>query len=117
MKESLKVLQEAALLQEKKSGDYQNPNSRVRQADYYPHGIATILDIMHGKMLRLYSVLEAMESDPNYSPNFESLEDSGIDLCNYASFLVAYLRGGIDGQNPNKDFLNRQVPTNKITGV
>ena len=37
MKESLKVLQTAAEIQNKKSNDYQNPNSRIRQADYYQH--------------------------------------------------------------------------------
>ncbi len=107
MKESLKVLQECAELQTKKSNDYQNPNSRIKQSDYYPRGVASILDIIQAKTLRLYSVIEAMESDPEYNPNFESIEDSGKDLINYASFLVAYARGGIEGQSDDKDFLNR----------
>jgi len=34
MKESLKVLKKAAEIQTQKSNDYQNPNSRIRQADY-----------------------------------------------------------------------------------
>jgi hypothetical protein len=106
-KESIKVLRECAELQTAKSRDYQNPNSRIKQADYYPRGIASILDIIYAKTLRMYSVLEAMESDTGYEPNFESLEDSGKDLINYASFLVAYMRHGIDGQDTNKDFLNR----------
>ena len=106
-KPSIQVLEECAALQLKKSNDYQNPNSTIRQADYYPHGVSTILDIIHAKVLRMRSVLEAMENDPNYQPNFESLEDSGKDLINYSSFMVAYCRGGIDGQDPNRDFLNR----------
>lgn len=109
MKESIKVLQECADLQLKKSNDYQNPNSSIRQVDYYPRGIASILDVIHTKTLRMRSVLEAMESDPNYKPNFESLEDSGKDLINYASFLVSYLRHGIDGQDLTRDFLNRPI--------
>ena len=48
-----------------------------------------------------------MELDPGYSPNFESLEDSIVDLINYASFFGAYMKGGIDGQDPQHDFLNR----------
>ena len=72
MKESLKFLQKAAEIQTKKGNDYQNPNSRVRQAMYYPRGCATILDTMQAKILRMQSVLEAMESDPDYNPNFES---------------------------------------------
>jgi hypothetical protein len=48
-----------------------------------------------------------MESDPDYNPNFESLEDSCIDIINYASFFAAYMNNGIDGQDPDRDFLNR----------
>ena len=109
VKESLKVLQECAELQTRKANDYQNPNSRITQADYYPRGVSSILDIINAKVLRMYSVVEAMEHDPNYNQNFESLEDSGKDLINYASFLVAYCRGNLQGQNPNRDFLNREV--------
>jgi hypothetical protein len=108
-KASIKVLEECAELQLKKSNDYQNPHSRIRQADYYPRGAASILDVIHAKVLRMQSVLEAMENDPNYTPNFESIEDSGKDLINYGSFLVAWCRGGIDGQDQNRDFLNRRV--------
>ena len=111
MKESLKVLQECAELQTKKSNDYQNPNSNIRQADYYPRGVASLLDIVHAKTLRMFSVLEAMENDPKYKPNFESLEDSAKDLINYGSFIAAYIRGGIDGQDPDRDFLNRKKPS------
>jgi len=109
VKESIKVLQECADLQDRKSRDYQNPNSRIRQANYYPRGVASILDIIQAKVLRMYSVIEAMENDPNYSPNFESIEDSGKDLINYSSFLVAYMRGKVDGQEADRDFLNRRV--------
>lgn len=109
MRESLRVLQECAEVQNKKSQDYQNEKSRIVQADYYPRGIASIMDIIHAKTLRLWSVLEAMENDPEYKPNFESLEDSFKDLINYASFGVAYCRGKIPGQDPNRDFLNREI--------
>ena len=112
MKESLKVLREAAEVQQKKSNDYQNDKSRIRQAMYYPRGCATILDTMAAKVLRMQSVLEAMELDPNYEPNFESLEDSCIDIINYASFFAAYMRNGIDGQRPDHDFLNRPIRNN-----
>ena len=107
-KESIKVLQECAELQIKKSQDYNNPDSRVRQEMYYTRGVATLLDIMWGKMLRMYSVVEAMENDIDYNPNFESLEDSAKDMINYSSFVVAYLRNGIDGQDGTKDFLGRR---------
>jgi hypothetical protein len=108
VKESILVLKECAELQERKSRDYQNPNSRIRQANYYPRGVASILDIIQAKVLRMYSVIEAMENDPEYQPNFESIEDSGKDLINYSSFLVAYMRGKVDGQEADRDFLNRR---------
>ena len=107
MKESLKFLQRCAEIQDKKSNDYQNPNSRVKQADYYPRGCATLLDTMYAKVLRMQSVLEAMEHDPNYEQNFESLEDSCVDLANYASFFAAYINQGIEGQDGTRDMLNR----------
>ena len=109
MKESLKFLQRCAEIQVKKSNDYQNPNSRVKQADYYPRGCATLLDTMYAKVLRMQSVLEAMEHDPDYKQNFESLEDSCVDLANYASFFAAYMNNGIEGQDGTRDMLNRPI--------
>ena len=108
-KESIKIINEAVALQLRKSDDYQNEKSWIKQADYYPRGVLTILDIVYAKVLRMYSVIEAMEKDPDYEQNFESIEDSCKDLINYASFIGAYCRGGIEGQDPTKDFLNREV--------
>ena len=51
----------------------------------------------------------AIKTSLNYSPNFESLEDSCIDLANYASFFAAYMNGAIDGQTDDRDFLNRPI--------
>ena len=107
-KESIKIINEAIALQLRKSNDYQNDKSRIKQAAYSPRGALTILDIVYAKVLRMYSVIEAMENDPDYEQNFESIEDSCKDLINYASFIGAYARGGIVGQDPNKDFLNRE---------
>lgn len=108
-RESVRVLQECIELQRKKANDYQNPNSMIRQADYYPSGCLTILEIIHAKVLRMRSVMEAMQHDPDYKPNFESLEDSAKDLINYASFFVSYSRGKVDGQDPERDFLNKRI--------
>ena len=107
-RESVNVLQECIDLQNKKSRDYQNPNSKIKQADYYPSGCLTIHEIMHAKMLRMRSVMEAMMNDPGYKQNFESLEDSAKDLINYASFFVAYARGKVEGQDLSRDFFNRK---------
>jgi len=102
-KESIKVLQECIDLQLLKGADYQSVNSSVKQADYYPSGCKTILEIMHAKMLRLRSLIES-----DSEPNFEGIEDSAKDLCCYASFLVSYARGKMDGQDTTKDYLNRK---------
>lgn len=113
-KESVKVLRECIELQCRKANDYQNPASRIRQADYYPSGVKTLIEIVHAKLLRATSVIEAMELDPNYEPNFESVEDSFLDGINYLSFAAAYCRGKIDGQDPERDFLNRRKVSEKI---
>lgn len=107
---SANILLEAAELQERKGRDYQNPLSRVRQADHYPRGVYTILDTVNGKLLRMYSVLETMEQGGNI--NFESVEDSAVDAINYLSFIVAWMRGDIDGQDPEKDIFNRRGQKN-----
>lgn len=104
---SANILLEAAEIQERKGQDYQNPLSRVRQADHYPRGVYTILDTVNGKLLRMYSVLETMEHGGKV--NFESVEDSALDAINYLSFVVAYMRGEIDGQTEGKDVFNRRV--------
>ena len=101
------ILNECITLQESKARDYQNDNSTIVQADYYPRGLATIFDIIHAKVLRARSVLEAMEYDDTYEPNFESLEDSLKDMINYAAFAVSWSRGGIEGQDLYRDELNR----------
>lgn len=105
MKESLKVLNECAEIQIKKSHDYQNEKSRIKQADHYPRGCATILDMVHQKIIRMYSVMEAIEHGEN--TNFESLEDSAIDAINYLSFYVSYMRGKMEGQNKDKNMFNK----------
>jgi hypothetical protein len=108
-KESIKVLDQAKEIQRKKAQDYQNSNSNINQIDYYPRGCASIYDMMHTKMLRIRSVMEAMEHDPNYGTNFESLEDSAIDLINYSSFFVEFLRGKMPGQCKVRDIFNRKL--------
>ena len=112
MRESLKVLQECAELQQRKSKDYQNEKSRIRQADHYPRGCATILDMVHQKITRMYSVMEAMEQGE--TANFESLEDSAKDAINYLSFFVSYSRGKMEGQDSKRDLVNRPKAERKL---
>ena len=120
-KESVKVLKECIDLQNKKSQDYQNPNSNVTQAMHYRRGIDSIHDIMQGKLYRAQSLLESGRGD---MANFESLEDTYKDLINYASFAVSYLRGKMEGQQPELDMFNRKrsvafvkIPSEEATVV
>ena len=100
-RESVKVLRECVYLQTKKSQDYQNPNSNVVQAMHYRRGVDTIHDMIWQKLLRAQSLLEA-----EGAPNFESLEDTYKDMINYCSFAVSYMRGKMEGQDPDRDMFN-----------
>ena len=104
MKESVKVLQECAQMQTKKSADYQSDQSSVLQAMHYRRGVDTIHDIIVGKLMRATSLLES-----GNNPNFESLEDSYKDMINYASFAVAYMRGKMEGQREDRDMFNKPI--------
>lgn len=106
-RESVRVLRECIDLQVKKSSDYQNAASRVKQAHHYRRGIDTIHDMIHQKMLRAESLLAA--SKAGSPPNFESIEDTYKDIVNYASFAVAYNRGKMDGQEFNRDIFNEPI--------
>lgn len=103
-RESVKVLEECIELQKRKGEDYQSSQSNVVQAMHYRRGVDTIYDIMHGKMMRAASLLESGKE-----PNHESLEDTFKDLINYASFAVSYMRGTMDGQDPDHDMFNKRI--------
>ena len=89
----IKVLNECIELMQKKAADYNNPNSSVRQAMYYPDGVKTITDILWAKILRLRSLCESEDTPKN-----ESLRDTFLDIVNYASFGAAWIDGKIEGQ-------------------
>lgn len=104
---SANILLEAADLQERKGADYNGAQTSIQQADYYPRGVWSILDVVNAKYLRMVSVLEQMEQGGK--ANFESVEDSAIDLINYASFIAAYMRGDVPGQSEDRDIFNKPV--------
>ena len=103
-KESVAVLQECMDLQLKKSKDYQSDSSNITQAMHYRRGVDTIHDIIIGKIMRATSLIES-----GNDPNFESLEDTYKDLINYSSFAVSYIRGKMEGQDPNRNMFNKKV--------
>ena len=95
--ESVNVLIECQVIQEKKSEDYESPKSNIKQAMHYRRGVDTIHDMIHQKLIRAQSLLESGDN-----PNHESLEDTYIDMINYCSFAVSFLRGKMDGQDRSK---------------
>lgn len=103
------ALYDAIQLLERKTLDYQNPNSSVKHADYYPRGIDTILDLILAKYLRLRSLSEKVKSGQSSKPEFESLNDNAIDLISYSAFLSAWLKQEIDGQDKTADIFNRKT--------
>jgi len=85
------ILKEAADLKVKKSKDYQS--GMWSESDYFPFGDTSYIHMMWTKMLRIRSVAE--KSDVN----FESLEDSLLDMINYSAMYIAYLRSKDSGES------------------
>ena len=80
---AIQILKDAAALKEDKSKDYQG--SQWTEEDYFPFGDQSYLHMIHTKYLRLRSVIETDR------PNFESAEDTLVDMINYCAMYAAYL--------------------------
>ena len=85
------ILKDAAALKEAKSHDYQG--SKWSEEDYFSFGTQSYVHMLWTKMLRLRSVLEREGEEVN----FESAEDTLIDMINYAAMMAAYLENQKDG--------------------
>lgn len=81
---SITIMEEAIALKKRKSADYQG--SQFTQDDYFIYGHTSYLHMLHTKMLRIRSVAEQEDT------NFESLEDSLIDLINYSAMYASAVR-------------------------
>lgn len=78
------IMKAAIELKERKSKDYQG--SQFTEEDYFPFGDLSFLHMIHTKYLRIRSVAE------QESTNFESLEDSLIDMINYCAMYAAWCK-------------------------
>lgn len=67
----------------KKGEDY---NSAVKLDDYFPFGDYSYIQMIHLKSTRLVSL-----TNLGAAPNFESIQDTVLDLLNYAVFYLNYL--------------------------
>lgn len=94
------VLGSAIEIYSKKSEDYNNEST---VEDYFPFGNISYLQLIHMKYMRIMSVAKS-----NSKPNYESLEDSLLDMINYCSFFVSYTQNlkGADGKSKTSQILN-----------
>ncbi len=93
MDKAAEILKEAAKLKVAKSKDYQG--GKWSESDYFPFGDTSYIHMMWTKMLRIRSVAEDRRD-----VNFESLEDSLLDMINYSAMYIAYLRSKGSGERP-----------------
>ncbi len=80
---AIQVMKDAIALKEKKSKDYQG--GLWTEEDYFPFGHESYLHMIHTKYLRIRSVAQQENT------NFESLEDSLIDMINYCAMYGAWI--------------------------
>ena len=83
--EAYKILKECSDILKKKGEDYNNGS--VKPDDYFLYGRKSYLQMVHLKTTRLKSLMETEKV------NYESLEDTLIDLINYAALWASKERG------------------------
>lgn len=83
------VMQDAIALKEAKSKDYQG--GRWTEEDYFPFGHQSFMHMIHTKYMRMMSVADRPDDI-----NFESLEDTLIDMINYAAMYAAWIENQKD---------------------
>lgn len=87
------ALAEAGLLAIKKAKDYNHGQVDIHKIDrssYFPFGWMSFVQMLHTKVQRLVSLAEKERTGG--SSSFESMEDTCLDLINYAGFAVAWAK-------------------------
>ena len=117
MTTAIDIMKEAIALKERKSLDYQG--SQWTEADYFPFEDESYMHMIHTKYLRMRNIMHSEEV------NFESLEDTLIDMINYAAMYAAFLKDRptkqpdkAHSQNPHEksiDELRGRQPRNSVT--
>lgn len=65
---------------------HQDYNKAVELSAYFPFQDKSYIQMLHVKAMRLVSL-----ASTNQEPNFESVQDTVIDMINYAVFYLDYL--------------------------
>lgn len=79
------ILEQAIELKKRKEADYMG--SKFTVDDYFPFDDLSYIHMLWIKILRIRNVVESSET-----VNFESAEDSLLDLINYSAMYAAYLK-------------------------
>lgn len=82
-------LERAYLVRKRKEADYQR--SGVSKRDYFPFGMLSHVQMLNLKTTRLRSLVQS-----DGEPNNESIEDTLVDLINYACFALEDLKGDLE---------------------
>ena len=75
MRESVKVLQECIDLQTQKANDYQNPNSKVKQADYYPNGVMMRYGNFNSQKAKVFNLIRSYGFKTDYDDYVHYLQN------------------------------------------
>ena len=87
------LLDKIQALEESKGEDYEAGG--VEFTDYYPEGLSDLWLILHGKTLRLKSLVRGGKE-----PNHESVADNALDLAVYALKFAVWARIIQEGKGP-----------------
>lgn len=79
------AIEKAYMIRKKKEGDYQR--STITKADYFPFGMVSHVQMLNLKVVRLRSLVSDSKT-----PNNESMEDTLLDLINYACFAYDHIQ-------------------------
>lgn len=81
----MKILDECKQILVIKEKEYNSGG--VKMGDYFPRGIYSAIDIMNGKLLRLYSLLESGQKAN------EDINETAKSLVNYSAIFLAIANG------------------------
>jgi hypothetical protein len=88
------ALADAALLCAKKSADYNHGASQnlhtIDRTGYFPFGAVSYAQMLHTKSERFVSITRKVAEGKDV--NFEGLNDTALDIINYAGFFLADTR-------------------------
>lgn len=88
------VASKAIALMREKASMY---NTQIKREDYFPFGLLSYSQMIHIKSLRLQSV--ATLTNNGKEINFESAEDTLLDLINYSIMAYKFLESQKENDN------------------